>query len=306
MDAQTLRDLLLMNSDSDEAFFVFELFICKTVGTDHGRAYYAKVRDSARADLRAVLQRSTPSAARAQQLFDMIESAQINIMPFLADPAIETDRQRLEAFVGCRPLLSLFVTAFFDRPTPESAFTLNAYYAAAGPNFFRELVYLYLLRVDVTVRIAIRSALHEAQQHFRPPDNDAAEDMEVCEDESERHRPAKRIKFDPLATVVRSKREYYEIFLRPEGFETESRCPVFDEYAKQVLGKLILAIPFILDRWFDLPVREFVLVYRGISNYSEELNPMTPIGLYVHLQFFTPTHLRKALDACYNLVDENR
>lgn len=303
MDAQTLRKLLLMNSDSTEAFIVFELFICKSVGTEHGRATYAQIRDSARAELRAVLQRSTPSAMRAQQLLDTIETAQINIMPFLADPVIDTDRQRLEAFVGCRPLLSLFVVAFFDRPTPDSAFTLNAYYAAAGPNFFRELVYLYLLRVDVTVRIAVSAALREARQYFRPVDD---EDMEVYEDEDDdnRQRPVKRIKFDPRAAAARTRREYYELFLRPDGLEAESRCPVVDIYAKTVLGKLILAIPFIIDRWAELPVKEFVLVYRGISNYSEELNPMTAIGLYVHLQFFTPTHLRKVLDACYALVED--
>lgn len=318
---QALRNIL-MNSDTPEGFFVFELFVCKTIGTDHGRALYNRVRDAARAELKEVLARSTPSSARAQQFYDMIENTPVDIQPFVPDPVIESDRARVSAFVSCRPLLSMFVSSFFDRPTPDSPFTLNAYYAAAGPGFWRELIYMYLLRVDETVRLAARVALHEAKDHFEAAGDNEEEDRFYggfsWDDDGESATTVsgnkrKRIKFNPDNPVnnnngaLRTPREYYEIFMRPEGIKMESRClaPIDDE-SKTTLGKLVLAIPLILSKWNELPIKEFCLVYRGVSSCSDKLNPMTPIGLYVHFQFFTPTHLRLSYSALLKFLTDTQ
>lgn len=310
MDVKTLKENFLMNTDTFEATFVLELYSCSCINTEIGRETLRKVKKSAREELREVLMKSTPSEDRVNELISIIENQTIDITRFLPHPATDTAIRRIKSFVDCRSLFSIFVAAFFDQPSPDSLYTLNAYSAAAGAGFFSELVYLYLLRVDSSARVAVHVAMHEAEDHFSEPIDGIVEEDDDDDDDDETNNNnnngrQKRIKFDPELVTAKTRREFYEIFLRPEGMAIDSRCPLKTRESCVRLGKLVFAIPFILCNWDKLPVEHYSKLYRGISNFSNKLHPQTPLGLYVHLQFFTPTHLRKTFDAIFNLIKSN-
>ncbi len=196
--------------------------------------------------------------------------------------------------VRCKPLVYTFIAAMFK------THSLATYYAAAASSFeprtgtgqpsldlrfHVELAYLYLFSTDVTVAARLQETLY-------------------CNIE---------VQLEKLNAYFEAYREQTPVFEYPLDFV--SPCQIMlgtiDESLKprscipptimtaktnELLTILVAGIPLILKHWDALHVRDHVALYYRIAKESSRLSPRTPMGLYIHLCFMTPTHLELCVD----------
>jgi len=65
-----------------------------------------------------------------------------------------------------------------------------------------------------------------------------------------------------------------------------------DHTVRQMYLFLIVSIPFILQNSHLLDIKHILPVYNIIPHIKKEYSPDTAIGFYIHIQFFTVTHIK--------------
>lgn len=197
----------------------------------------------------------------------------------------------LYSFAKCKPLLYTFIAAMFDTGWPP----LSTYYAATMDNdrFHIELAYLYLLGTDITVSERLAEMLFA--------------DIDTHLKELDKIITKHGLRFDYIGGKKQFPRDFKSPYLplitehRPQSCIPPALRKGFEQGAiEDLLLSLVACIPLILEKWDEMNIRHYVHFYARIEREHEMFSPRTPVGLYIHFCFMTPTHLELCMTDLYN------
>ena len=190
-------------------------------------------------------------------------------------------------FVRCRPLLYTFIAAMFE------THSLASYYAEtySDQRFHIELAYLYLFNTDFTVSARLQETLYSNIDDL----------LKKINEYFERFRDTAPSYDYPMDFVTPC-----EVMLGciDPDLALHSYIPptIMTSDTNELLMILVAGIPVILQNWDALVIKDYVQMYNRIARESPRLSAKTPMGLYVHFCFMTPTHLKFCVDNLRTLL----
>lgn len=279
-------ELVRKMQDTLECNFVERVLFFRAQNGAASRCYESRVKMEMKAELLKSI-----TEAECNEIIDWFEEDDFRVDNMVTTPTDASATILLKFFVSCKPLIYIFIMSYFC-PEKRGVGTLLHFYRSCSTRqqFTDEMYFLYLFRVDTTVIISIQSAFEEACVRLKHLD-------ELYKSSKSK---GKKKNNDSEASTSRSSKNNSitipEILSEGHVFGSmESRCPLATAETNIILAKLVIIIPFILYHWSDLILSTLLFPYQRIIMQSERLHPATPIGLYVHLLYLTPTHLRLTL-----------
>lgn len=199
----------------------------------------------------------------------------------------------LYGFAKCKPLLYTFIAVMFDTGWPP----LSSYYAATMDNdrFHIELAYLFLLGTDITVADRLSELLFaDIDTHLKELDRVIA-----------KYGGIPQLRFDYINCKKQFPANFKSPYLSLTAHRPQTCIPPalrsgFEPgVIEDMLLSLVACIPLILEKWDEMDIRYYVHFYSRIEREHEMFSPRTPVGLYIHFCFMTPTHLELCMNTLY-------
>lgn len=314
MSGDLFNTTTMINSmhESTESLFIQKVMLYKAQNAIFGRWYETWMTDRVAEELRKSM-----TTEDAERVISMILGYDVRVGRFVESVQNCSAVSELIFEASCKPLMCIFILAYFCPERPSEVSLLN-YCNVCGKDekFQEEIMYLYLLRINSRMIRSVPQLHRQARERLacltsiidggtisnnngNGNNNNSNNKSDDKDDNEEKNYNSN----DPRKKPKKSHTETYhnkkfndripEVLADVNIFgDIRSQCPLATHESNIILRRLVMALPFMLANFDNLILSQIVRPYCRIAFADPELHPKTPVGLFVHLLYMTPTHLR--------------